>query len=155
MKATLTRLVSREAEAVFKADGETRMERATLAAAKYTSAKRLGKVTEVASHADVYELLGSGLPEITLGTFNVLVLRTCGWASPVDGNECAPSVHPHRRRVALVYAIDTASGLQVSAIRMAGNDQTIISTSDDDTPPQGALADALSDLVTRVMERSK
>ena len=155
MKATLTRLVSREAESVFKADEETRIQRATLAAAKYTSANRLGKVTEVASHADVYELLGSGLPEITLGTFNVLILRTCGWAAPADDNECAPSVHPDRRRVALVYAIDTASGLQVSAIRMAGNDQTIISTSDDETVPQGALADALNDLATRILERSK
>lgn len=83
-------------------------------------------------HADVYNLLDSVKPDPMVNYYAVI---TAGWASPVDGNECAPSQHPERKRVELL-CLASRDGRIASALSMSGNDELIT----DDGQAQGTLA---------------
>lgn len=73
----------------------------------------------IAEHGDVYEMLESVEAQAVALLSDAVVIRTCGWASPIsEGDEyegVAPSQHPERRRVRLLVCAngtDTASVLR-------------------------------------------
>lgn len=74
----------------------------------------------IAEHGDVYEMLDSVEAQAVALLSDAVVIRTCGWASPLaqEGDEyegVAPSQHPERRRVRLLVCAngkDTASVLR-------------------------------------------
>lgn len=85
---------------------------------------------------DVYRLIESVTPDDSVNYYAVI---TGGWAAPVDGNDCPPSVHPERRRVELL-CLASRDGSQASALSMSGNDEITI----DEGNAKGALADAVA-----------
>ena len=69
---------------------------------------------------DIYELM-SGRGTKMAGKYDALALYTCGWAAPNDDNdEIAPSLHPKRKRVALLCLV-TKDGQFGSAMKMYDN----------------------------------
>ena len=77
------------------------------------------------------------------------VLLTCaGWAAPTDDDETptAPSLHPKRKRCALVVArtLTRKTPAIVSALALTGDDD--IKTNDDTGTGTGPLADAINQL---------
>ena len=80
----------------------------------------LGEVTTlVGEHGDVYEMLESVEAQAVALMSDAVVIRTCGWASPISQDDeyegVAPSQHPERRRVRLLVCAngkDTASVLR-------------------------------------------
>lgn len=80
----------------------------------------LGEVTTlVGEHGDVYEMLESVEAQAVAMMSDAVVIRTCGWASPISQDDeyegVAPSQHPERRRVRLLVCAngkDTASVLR-------------------------------------------
>jgi hypothetical protein len=105
-----------------------------------------GETTElVAEHGDVYELLGSPASYAVANLSDAVVVRTCGWASPLsNGDEyegVAPSQHPQRRRVRLLV------------VAKAGETASVLRFTDDWANPvfdegqaTGSLADAVQSL---------
>ena len=98
----------------------------------------------VVESGDVYHALSTAAPLVPR-TATRLAIVTCGWAAPVDDgddDETAPSLHPRRRRVALVSVHDLSTGNTVSAIRFADTREVIT----DYGNARGALADAITQL---------
>lgn len=79
-----------------------------------------GEVTTlVGEHGDVYEMLDSVEAQAVALMSDAVVVRTCGWASPISQDDeyadMRPSEHPERRRVRLLVCAngtDTASVLR-------------------------------------------
>jgi len=104
------------------------------------------RITFLAEHGDVYELLDAPTSAIAR-MFDAAVVLTCGWAAPVqDGNSDPefsgpPSEHPLRRRVRLVVAVcDDGVG---SILRFADSPDEVIC---DPGAARGSLADAVTNL---------
>ena len=102
------------------------------------------RITFLAEHADVYELLDAPTSAISK-MFDAAVVLTCGWAAPLDDDDepsdLAPSRHPRRRRVRLVV---TVCDLGVaSVLRFADTPEEIVT---DDGAARGTLADAVNSL---------
>ena len=102
------------------------------------------RITFLAEHADVYELLDAPTSAISK-MFDAAVVLTCGWAAPLDGDdepsELAPSRHPRRRRVRLVVTV-CDNGV-ASVLRFADTPEEIVT---DDGAARGTLADAVNSL---------
>ncbi len=102
------------------------------------------RITFLAEHADVYELLDAPTSAISR-MFDAAVVLTCGWAAPLDGDdepsELAPSRHPRRRRVRLVVTV-CDDGV-ASVLRFADAPDEIVT---DDGAARGTLADAVNSL---------
>lgn len=84
------------------------------------------------------------------------VLLTCaGWAAPTDDDETptAPSLHPKRKRCALVVArtLTRKTPAIVSALALTGDDD--IKTNDDTGTGTGPLADAINQLADHLTNR--
>jgi hypothetical protein len=84
------------------------------------------------------------------------VLLTCaGWAAPTDDDETptAPSLHPKRKRCALVVArtLTRKTPAIVSALALTGDDD--IKTATDNTTGTGPLADAINQLADHLTTR--
>lgn len=84
------------------------------------------------------------------------VLLTCaGWAAPTDDDETptAPSLHPKRKRCALVVArtLTRKTPAIVSALALTGDDD--IKTNDDTGTGTGPLADAINQLADHLTKR--
>jgi hypothetical protein len=101
--------------------------------------------TLVAEHGDVYEMLDSVEAQAVAMLSDAVVVRTCGWASPLsNGDEyegVAPSQHPQRRRVRLLV------------VAKAGETASVLRFTDDWANPvfdegqaTGSLADAVQSL---------
>ena len=99
----------------------------------------------VAEHGDVYEMLDSVEAQAVAMLSDAVVVRTCGWASPLsNGDEyegVAPSQHPQRRRVRLLV------------VAKAGETASVLRFTDDWANPvfdegqaTGSLADAVQSL---------
>lgn len=104
------------------------------------------RITFLAEHGDVYELLDAPTSAIAR-MFDAAVVLTCGWAAPVNDEECEsefsgpPSEHPSRRRVRLVVAVcDDGVG---SVLRFADSPNEVIC---DPGAARGSLADAVTNL---------
>lgn len=105
-----------------------------------------GEVTTlVAEHGDVYDLLDSVEAQAVALMSDAVVIRTCGWASPISNNDeyegVAPSQHPERRRVRLLVCAngkDTAS-----VIRFTDDWENPVF---DEGQATGSLADAVNSL---------
>lgn len=105
-----------------------------------------GEVTKlVGEHGDVYEMLESVEAQAVAMLSDAVVIRTCGWASPLsNGDEyegVAPSQHPQRRRVRLLV------------VAKAGETASVLRFTDDWANPvfdegqaTGSLADAVQSL---------
>jgi hypothetical protein len=105
-----------------------------------------GETTElVAEHGDVYELLGSPASYAVANLSDAVVVRTCGWASPLsNGDEyegVAPSQHPQRRRVRLLVV--AKAGETASVLRFTDDWANPIF---DEGQATGSLADAVQSL---------
>jgi len=75
---------------------------------------------EAEMSGDIYELMAEHGTEMA-GKYDALALYTCGWAAPNDGgDEIAPSLHPKRKRVALL-CLATKDGQFGSALKMYDN----------------------------------
>lgn len=101
------------------------------------------RITFLAEHADVYELLDAPTSAISK-MFDAAVVLTCGWAAPLDDDEpsdLAPSRHPRRRRVRLVVTV--CDGGVASILRFADTPEEIVT---DDGAARGTLADAVNSL---------
>ena len=105
--------------------------------------------TRLAEMGDVYQLLTKvgTRPTKAAKTADALTVTTCGWAAPTDDNDdIPPSLHPKRRRVALVVTVNPATGETVSALRFA-DDPDIIT---DHGQATGSLADAVAHLAAKI-----
>ena len=104
------------------------------------------RITFLAEHGDVYELLESPTSAI-VRMFDAAVVLTCGWAAPLnedddeDESSVAPSKHPKRRRVRLVVVV--GDGGVGSVLRFADTPEDIVT---DAGVAQGSLADAVTNL---------
>lgn len=104
------------------------------------------RITFLAEHGDVYELLESPTSAI-VRMFDAAVVLTCGWAAPLnedddeDESSVAPSQHPKRRRVRLVVVV--GDGGVGSVLRFADTPEDIVT---DAGVAQGSLADAVTNL---------
>jgi len=75
---------------------------------------------EAQMSGDIYALMANRGAKMA-SKYDALALYTCGWAAPNDGNdEIAPSLHPKRKRVALLCFV-TKDGQFGSALKMYGN----------------------------------
>jgi hypothetical protein len=102
--------------------------------------------TLVAEHGDVYEMLESVEAQAVAMLSDAVVVRTCGWASPIadDGDEyegVAPSQHPQRRRVRLLVV--AKAGETASVLRFTDDWANPIF---DEGQATGSLADAVQSL---------
>lgn len=100
----------------------------------------------VLSYGDVYEALYKVVTLIPR-TDNRVAIVTCGWAAPVDDDdatysEVAPSLHPRRRRIALVCVHDVVTGETVSSLKFSDSEELVV----DYGNASGSLAEAISDL---------
>lgn len=100
----------------------------------------------VLSYGDVYEALNKVVTLIPR-TDNRVAIVTCGWAAPVDDDdatysEVAPSLHPRRRRIALVCVHDVGTGETVSSLKFDDSEEIVV----DYGNASGSLAEAISDL---------
>lgn len=100
----------------------------------------------VLSYGDVYEALNKVVTLIPR-TDNRVAIVTCGWAAPVDDDdatysEVAPSLHPRRRRIALVCVHDVGTGETVSSLKFSDSKEVVV----DYGNASGSLAEAISDL---------
>jgi hypothetical protein len=99
----------------------------------------------VAEHGDVYEMLESVEAQAVALLSDAVVVRTCGWASPLsDGDEyegVAPSEHPQRRRVRLLVV--AKAGETASVLRFTDDWANPIF---DEGQATGSLADAVQSL---------
>lgn len=117
--------------------------------ATFTAISDLLDVTEQHQHGDIYAMLMNATSNAgQLGKCDGIILRTCGWAAPVtdDENEddVMPSVHPKRRRVALVIVAPVNATYMVSALRFGDDDDVIIQDTSRDGGPRGELPKALA-----------
>jgi len=112
----------------------------------------LGIEPEVASHADIYELLDNVSLESIAG-FQVFGLVTCGWAAPIsqgeDEPEGAPSEHPDRRRVRLFICADRSEMASVLRFRDEATEPVL-----DAGEARGPLALAIQNLLARAEANS-
>lgn len=105
-----------------------------------------GEVTTlVGEHGDVYEMLDSVEAQAVALMSDAVVVRTCGWASPISQDDeyadMRPSEHPERRRVRLLVCAngtDTAS-----VIRFTDDWENPVF---DEGQATGSLADAVQSL---------
>ena len=101
--------------------------------------------TLVAEHGDVYEMLDSVEAQAVALLSDAVVVRTCGWASPLsEGDEyegVAPSQHPQRRRVRLLVV--AKAGETASVLRFTDDWANPIF---DEGQATGSLADAVQSL---------
>lgn len=105
-----------------------------------------GEVTTlVGEHGDVYEMLDSVEAQAVALLSDAVVVRTCGWASPISQDDeyadMRPSEHPERRRVRLLVCAngtDTAS-----VIRFTDDWENPVF---DEGQATGSLADAVQSL---------
>ena len=106
----------------------------------------LNEVRLLGTSADVYTAIAS-IPCLhrTIGDDLILAIETCGFASPVDGQNMPPSVHPKRRRVRLVV-VSNRDGDNGSALEFSDAPGEPIAT----PSGQGQLADELSDAMRRL-----
>lgn len=101
----------------------------------------------VLSYGDVYEALNKVVTLIPR-TDNRVAIVTCGWAAPVGDDddatysEVAPSLHPRRRRIALVCVHDVGTGETVSSLKFSDSEELVV----DYGNASGSLAEAISDL---------
>jgi hypothetical protein len=99
------------------------------------------RITFLAEHGDVYELLESPTNAV-VRAFDAAVVLTTGWAAPIgDADDTAPSEHPQRRRVRLVVVV-CDEGV-ASVLRFADEPEEIIT---DAGSARGSLADAVAHL---------
>jgi hypothetical protein len=106
------------------------------------------ETTLLASHPDVYELLGSSDLSFA-GMFQFVALVTTGWAAPLDNNgeiEGAPSEHAERRRVRLLV-LANRDGMG-SVIRFEDNDETVTDAGN----ATGMLEVAISDFARNFLQ---
>ena len=98
------------------------------------------RITFLAEHADVYELLDSPAGA-AVRAFDAAVVLTSGWAAPVDEGapETPPSRHPGRRRVRLVVVV--CDGGVGSVLRFADAPDDVVA---DSGSAHGSLADAVT-----------
>ncbi len=141
-KQQITALATQEVNSAdLKAKGAT--------LATFTAISDLLDVTEQHQHGDIYALLMNATSNAgQLGKCDGIILRTCGWAAPVTGDEneddVMPSVHPKRRRVALVIVAPVNADYSISALRFSDDDDVIIQDTSRDGAPQGELPEALA-----------
>jgi len=114
------------------------------------------RVTFLAEHGDVYELLDAPSSAIAR-MFDAAVVLTCGWAAPLDRDDdgesedestsetsdesVPPSQHPLRRRVRLVVVVCDRG--VASVLRFADTPNDVVT---DAGAARGSLADAVKDL---------
>ena len=99
------------------------------------------RITFLAEHGDVYELLESPTNAV-VRAFDAAVVLTTGWAAPIgDADDTAPSAHPERRRVRLVVVV-CDEGV-ASVLRFADEPDEIVT---DAGSARGSLADAVAHL---------
>ena len=105
-----------------------------------------GEVTTlVGEHGDVYEMLDSVEAQAVALMSDAVVVRTCGWASPISQDDeyadMRPSEHPERRRVRLLVC---ANGKDTpSVIRFTDDWENPVF---DEGQATGSLADAVQSL---------
>lgn len=87
-------------------------------------------------HKDVYRLVDAIYPEKSVNYYAVI---TGGWASPNDGTDCPPSLHPERKRVELLCLV-SRDGQIASALSMSGKTELVI----DEGKATGSLAEAVA-----------
>lgn len=99
------------------------------------------RITFLAEHGDVYELLESPTNAV-VRAFDAAVVLTTGWAAPIgESDDTAPSAHPERRRVRLVVVV-CDEGV-ASVLRFADEPDEIVT---DAGSARGSLADAVANL---------
>ena len=102
-------------------------------------------VVKALSHGDVYELLESPFATATASMADLVAIVTCGWASPLSGDddddEVAPSQHPQRRRVRLVVCASRDGMASVLRFQDTPDD-----TITDEGEARGSLAEAVQSL---------
>jgi hypothetical protein len=99
------------------------------------------RITFLAEHGDVYELLEAPTNAV-VRAFDAAVVLTTGWAAPLDDADgTAPSEHPERRRVRLVVVV-CDEGV-ASVLRFADTPDEIVA---DAGSARGSLADAVAHL---------
>jgi hypothetical protein len=99
------------------------------------------RITFLAEHGDVYELLEAPTNAV-VRAFDAAVVLTTGWAAPLgDLEDTAPSDHPQRRRVRLVVVV-CDEGV-ASVLRFADEPDEIVT---DAGSARGSLADAVAHL---------
>jgi len=89
---------------------------------------------------------------------DAVILTCAGWAAPTDDDDeqalkIAPSLHPKRKRCALVVArtLTRKAPAIVSALALTGDDDIKIGT--DHTTGTGPLADAMNQLADHLTKR--
>lgn len=102
----------------------------------------------IASSPDVYEMIDDALMDQTYFNYNYAVLKTTGWAAPLNANgevEGMPSQHPERRRVRLFVVADIDNN-EVTGSALTFEDEPNDPVFDLNQAT-GSLADAVSQLL--------
>jgi hypothetical protein len=102
-------------------------------------------LTLASEHGDVYDLLNESDSKDVARVSDFIVVVTCGWASPLSGDddddEVAPSQHPQRRRVRLVVCASRDGMASVLRFQDTPDD-----TITDEGEARGSLAEAVQSL---------
>ena len=151
MKVQLKSLAVREAERIIQNEFGTSTEHA-LRGLNLSTKKTKQKLVDLGVTAeDIYELFDRLVadPSDTAG-FEAIVLSTLGWAAPADDLPCPPSVHPNRKRVALVLIGHIGTGLQVSAVAFRDGTETVTTVQSQGEMTDAPLTTAMNKALTTI-----
>lgn len=111
--------------------------------ASLTGFDRSHKPNAVLEHGDIYDLLSNPDAEFLVKDAHYSMLVTTGWAAPNnDDHDGAPSTHPDRRRVVVVFGFNKVE--QWVSVGFEGDEEM-----QGCHKGEGMLADAVQDLICR------